>query len=193
MSKITVDVRRQKSVSAKTVAANKDRLKVFASAIEAELEEELLGLGNGVGLAPVGAKFSSHGASSLSSSSAASSGSRITPRELNWKHSLLGCGSNAFSQLSLGAHARPVDVQMHGCVCVYGLLTETSLTPPLPSPPQKANLCLARCCMCRCTAMWVGRGTPRLLLAGTACACACGCPACLFISLPLSRLALFVC
>lgn len=110
MSKVTVDVRRQKSVSAKTVAANKDRLKAFASTIEAELEGELLGLGSGVGLAPAGAKSSAHGTSSLSSCSASGSTNRITQRELNWKHSLLGCGSNAFSQLNLGAHI---------CACVW--------------------------------------------------------------------------
>ncbi len=36
MSKVVVDVRRQKSISAKTVAANKDRLKALASAIESD-------------------------------------------------------------------------------------------------------------------------------------------------------------
>jgi len=113
MSKVAVDIRRQKSTSAKTIAANKDRLKAFASTIEAELEGELLGLGSGAGIGAAasgsltlgsglsgGPHFSSSSSASASSASKNAS-TRLTQRELNWKHSLLGCGSNAFSQLNL--------------------------------------------------------------------------------------------
>jgi len=102
MSKVAVDIRRQKSASAKTIAANKDRLKALASTIEAELEGELLGLGSGAAGAPVGS-LGGGGAYSASASlgGSRSSSTRLTQQEMNWKHSLLGCGSNAFSQLSL--------------------------------------------------------------------------------------------
>ena len=70
------DIRRLRSNSTKTIAANKDRLKAFAQTLDSELEAELLG--------PI---------SSLSSSSV------VTPKSENWRDALLSCGSDAFSQL----------------------------------------------------------------------------------------------
>ncbi len=93
MSKVVVDVRRQKSISAKTVAANKDRLKALASAIESEMEGELLGL-NATNSGPL---------SSNASNSSIYSGAPLRKplKDVNWRHCLIGCGSNAFSQLNL--------------------------------------------------------------------------------------------
>ena len=71
-----IDIRKQKSTTSKAVAANKDRLKAFSNTLDKEFEAELLG--------PL----------SFSTSIA-------SPKIENWRNALVGCGSNAFSQLNL--------------------------------------------------------------------------------------------
>ena len=70
------DIRRLRSNSTKTIAANKDRLKAFAKTLDSELEAELLG--------PISLSLK------LICSDAKSE---------NWRDALLSCGSDAFSQL----------------------------------------------------------------------------------------------
>ena len=74
MSK-TLDIRRLKSNQPKTVAANKDKLKAFSSALDKEFEADLLG--------------------PLSAATAA------PPKQEAWRNAIVCCGSNAFDQLNI--------------------------------------------------------------------------------------------
>ena len=86
MSK-TLDIRRLKSNQPKTVAANKDRLQAFSSALDKEFEADLLG--------------------PLSSASA-------PPKQEIWRNAIVCCGSNAFNQLNID-EADIMSVNLKAC------------------------------------------------------------------------------